>query len=252
MRDVNLASLRSQERSRRPLLLIGLICVVFGSLALVFALYMKPGVQRPQSVGKRVRLPIMSIEKEEGPRISGTVEEGGMEEKPLEGGILEEGKLVGLDPPDPSLIIEEEGIENKEISILAEKEALEEKTDLPMEEMEGKRPEIEGKKEEKAKVAMVEEPEGLAIPEGKVTRGIYTLNIASFREKVNADRLMKELEDKGYEAFAEKANIPGKGTWYRVAVGRFSSREEALTFAQGLKEKGVTYSFVRKITEVKR
>jgi DedD protein len=108
------------------------------------------------------------------------------------------------------------------------------------------------KRKEKAKVAMVEEPEGLAIPEGKITTGRYTLNIASFRDKVNAERLMKELEDKGYEAFVEKANIPGKGTWYRVAVGRFSSRGEALAFARGLKEKGVTYSFVRKIPEVKR
>lgn len=250
MRDVNLASLRSQERSRRSLLLLGLICVVFGSLALVFALFMKPGIQRPQSVGKRVRLPIMSIE-EEGPRIPGTVEEGGVEEKPLEGGILEEGKLISSESPVPSMVIQENGGSKKGL-ILGEKEASDEEQEVTIAERKGKRTEIEGKKEEKPKVAMVEEPEGLAIPQGKVTRGRYTLNIASFRDKVNADQLMKELEDKGYDAFLEKTDIPGKGTWYRVAVGRFSSREEALTFARGLKEKGITYSFVRKIPEVKR
>ena len=247
MRDVNLASLRSQERSRRSLLLIGLICVVFGSLALVFALFMKPGAQRPQSVGKRIRLPIMSVEKEEWPRIPGIVEEGGMEEKPLEGGILEEGKPISSESPVPSMVIQENGV-NKKVLILGEKEASDEEQEVIIAEREGKRTEIEGKEEEKTKVAMVEESKGLAIPERKVTRGRYTLNIASFRNKGNANRLMKELEDKGYEAFVEKANIPGKGTWYRVAVGRFSSREEALTFARGLKEKGVTYSFVRKIT----
>jgi len=252
MRDINLASLRSQERSRGSLILIGLLCVVFGSLALVFALFMKPEVQRPQFVGERIRLPITSVEKQEGPRNSGIVREGGMEEKPLGGGILEEEKPIGSEPPEPSVIIEGEGIENKEISILAEKEASEEKSDLPVDEMEGKRPGIGGNEGEKAKVVMVEEPEGLAIPEGKVTPGRYTLNIASFRNKGNADQLIKELGDKGYEAFVEKANIPGKGTWYRVAVGRFSSRGEALAFARGLKEKGVTYSFVRKITEVKK
>jgi hypothetical protein len=30
-------------------------------------------------------------------------------------------------------------------------------------------------------------------------------------------------------------------------VGRFSSREEALAFAKGLQEKGIDYSFVRKL-----
>ncbi len=252
MRDINLASLRSQERSRGSLILIGLLFVVFGSLALVFALFIKPEVQRPQFVGERIRLPIMSVEKEEGPRIPGIVEDTGMEEKSSEGGILEEEKPIGSEPPEPSAIIEGEGIENKELSIFAEKEVSEEKSDLPVDEMEGKRTEIEGEEEEKTKVAMVEESKGLVISEGKITTGRFTLNIASFRNKDNADRLMKELEEKGYEAFIEKANIPGKGTWYRVAVGRFSSRGEALAFARGLKEKGVSYSFVRKITEVKK
>jgi cell division septation protein DedD len=251
MRDINLASLRSQERSRRSLIFIGLICVVFGSLALVFALFMKPEVQRPQFVGKRIRLPIMSVEKEEGPRIPGIVEEGGMEEKPLEGGILEEGKLISSESPEPSIAIQETGV-SKEMLILGEKEASDEEQEVTIAEREGKRAEIEGKEEEKTKVAMVEESKGLAIPERKVTTGRYTLNIASFRNESNADQLLKELEDKGYEAFVEKANIPGKGTWYRVAVGRFSSRGEALAFARGLKEKGVNYSFVRKITEVKK
>jgi len=63
---------------------------------------------------------------------------------------------------------------------------------------------------------------------------------------------VRELEEKGYEAFVEKASISQKGTWYRVAVGRFSSRGEALAFAQGLKEKGINYSFVRKLKGVKQ
>ncbi len=61
---------------------------------------------------------------------------------------------------------------------------------------------------------------------------------------------MKELEEKGYKPFAEETNIPQKGTWYRVAVGRFSSRGEAVAFTQGLERKGINYSFVRKLKEV--
>ena len=175
-----------------------------------------------------------AIKKEEEPRIPGIVEKEGMEEKPLQSGILEGKKPIVSEPPEPSMVIQDSGL-SKKVSILGEKEA-------PKEEKEG----------EKTQVTMVEEPKGLAIPKGKLPTGRYTLNIASFRDKGNADRLVRELEEKGYEAFVEKASIPQKGTWYRVAVGRFSSRGEALAFAQGLKEKGINYSFVRKLKEVKQ
>ena len=251
MRDINLASLRNHKRSRRSFLLIGLLCIVFGSLVLTAVLFMKPEVKRPQLVGERIRLPITSIEKEEEPRIPGVVEEERMEEKPLEGGILEEEKPIVSESPEPSVVIQESGV-GKKVLILGEKKAPKEEKEVTVAEGEVKRPEIEGTEEEETQVAIVEEPKGLAVPEGKLPTGRYTLNIASFRDKGNADRLMKELEEKGYEAFVEKANIPQKGTWYRVAVGRFSSRGEALAFAQGLKEKGINYSFMRKLKEVKQ
>ncbi len=234
MRNINLAPSRRQKPSRRLLILVCLFCFVFGSLVLTAVLFMKPEVKRPQLVGERTRLPITSTKKEEEPRIPGIVEKEGTEEKPLQSGILEGKKPIISEPPEPSMVIQDSGL-SKKVSILGEKEA-------PKEEKEG----------EKTQVTMVEEPKGLAIPEGKLPTGRYTLNIASFRDKGNADRLVRELEEKGYEAFVEKASIPQKGTWYRVAVGRFSSRGEALAFAQGLKEKGINYSFVRKLKEVKQ
>jgi len=78
------------------------------------------------------------------------------------------------------------------------------------------------------------------------------VNIASFRDKRNTNRLMRELEQKGYETFSEKANIPQKGIWYRVTVGRFSSRREAQAFARELKERDGINSFVRKLKEAKQ
>ncbi len=234
MRNINLAPSSRQQPSRRLLILVCLFCLVFGSLVLTAVLFMNPEVKRPQLVGERIRLHITSIKKEAEPRIPGIVEKEGMEEKPLQGGILEGKKSIVSAPPRPSMVIQDSGL-SKKVFILGEKEA-------PKEEKEG----------EKTQVTMVEEPKGLAIPEGKLPTGRYTLNIASFRDKGNADRLVRELEEKGYEAFVEKASIPQKGTWYRVAVGRFSSRGEALAFAQGLKDKGINYSFVRKLKEVKR
>jgi len=99
MRDINLTSLKSQRRSRRPLLLVGLLCVVFASLILIVVLFTKPEVKRPQFVEERVRLPMKSIEKEGEPRIPGVVEEEGMAGKPLEGGILEEEKPIVSESP---------------------------------------------------------------------------------------------------------------------------------------------------------
>ncbi|NIP40419.1 MAG: hypothetical protein GTN39_02770, partial [Candidatus Aenigmarchaeota archaeon] len=60
----------------------------------------------------------------------------------------------------------------------------------------------------------------------------YTVHTASLREKARAERLIKEMEEKGYEAFIEKTDIPQKGIWYRVFVGRFSTREEGQAFAR--------------------
>jgi len=107
---------------------------------------------------------------------------------------------------------------------------------------------------------MEEKPPGEALPEGEKSivpeqrrpTGRYTVNVASFEQRMRAERLTKELEKKGYKAFVEEAAIPKKGTWYRVAVGRFSSRGEAQTFARALKEKEKMDSFVRELKEAKK
>ena len=56
---------------------------------------------------------------------------------------------------------------------------------------------------------------------------------------------MDELTETGYEAFIMKATIPESGTFYRVSVGRFESREEALALAKELREKKGIDTFVR-------
>ena len=246
MRDINLSFLRSQKRSRRLLLLAGLLFVVLGTLMLTRVLFMRAEVKRPQFVGEPIRLPITSVEKEEEPRVPEVLEKEDMEERPLEGGRLEEEKPIVSEPGESSTDTQESGV-GKKVFILGEPKAPKEEKEVTGAEGERKRPEIEEKEEVKAQVAMAEEPKGPARAEGELPTGAYTLNIASFRNKGNADRLMKEFKEKGYEAFVEKATIPQKGTWYRVAVGRFSSREEALAFAKGLQEEGIDYSFVRKL-----
>ena len=39
--------------------------------------------------------------------------------------------------------------------------------------------------------------------------------------------MVRDLKKKGYPAYARIGKVPGKGIWYRVRVGRFTSRREA-------------------------
>ncbi len=104
---------------KQPLLLVGPLCIFFGSLSLILmvVLFMKPEDKRPQLVGERIRLPITSIEKKEEPPIPGVVGNKGVEEKPLEGGMPEEEKPIVSKPPESSMVITRRGLDEKVVII---------------------------------------------------------------------------------------------------------------------------------------
>jgi hypothetical protein len=228
-------SARAQWGSRRFLMFAALFCVIFGFFLLTIILLMRPEGRTTQLVGTHVRLVIKPIEKEDEPKVSRVVVEKAMGERLSEGTLQAGEEPIVSGFPGPSITTEGEKIGGKELFILGRKE-------------DGEGPEEEGK----SQVAMVEKAKVPAAPRRELPAGTYTVNIASFRDKRNADRLMRELEQKGYETFREKANIPQKGVMYRVAVGRFSSRREAQAFARGLKDRDGINSFVRKLKEAKQ
>lgn len=245
------ASMRRQKWSKRSLILVLLLCVVFGVLLLVVISFMKPEEKRPQIVDKRIKPSIDTIEREKESTISGVVGRKETEEKPVGEALPEGEKSIVAKPLKSSVAIQERG-PKKEMSIPGGEEVPKQEVPVPGAEGEGRKLEIEKREQGESQVAMVEESKGRAIPEGKRPRGRYTVNVASFRERVRAERLTKELEKKGYKAFVEEAPISKKGTWYRVAMGRFSSRGEAQTFARTLKEKEKMDSFVRELKEAKK
>ncbi|NIS61927.1 MAG: hypothetical protein GTO13_14880 [Proteobacteria bacterium] len=245
------ATMRRQKWSKRSLILVLLVCVVFGVLLLVVISFMKPEEKRPQIVAKRIEPSIESTERERESMIPGIVERKEMEEKPVGEALPEGEKSIVPKPLEPSMAIQERG-PKKEVSIPGGEEVPKQEIPVPGAEVEGRKPEIEKREQGESKVAMVEESKGRAIPEQKRPTGRYTVNVASFRQRVRAERLTKGLEKKGYKAFVEEAAIPKKGTWYRVAVGRFSSRGEAQAFARTLKEKEKMDSFVRELKEAKK
>ncbi len=79
------------------------------------------------------------------------------------------------------------------------------------------------------------------------TQKVYSLQVASFRSPQEAQKYVRFLSRKGYEAFVRKVNLPQKGQWYRVYIGRFSNLKQAKNFGQQLqqKEKIKTYYITR-------
>ena len=58
-------------------------------------------------------------------------------------------------------------------------------------------------------------------------KGAYSVQVSSTKEPAAADALVNKLAGKGYRAIKTKAEVTGKGTWYRVRVGGFNSPAEA-------------------------
>lgn len=69
------------------------------------------------------------------------------------------------------------------------------------------------------------------------TGGDYTVQIASFSEIDSARELESSLKSETLPAYIKVARIPGKGTWYRVRVGGFRSKSEAVSYAEYLKSR---------------
>ncbi len=79
--------------------------------------------------------------------------------------------------------------------------------------------------------------------------GKFTVQVASYADEAEAQKMASSLKDKGYSAFYVPANIKGK-TWYRVSVGQFATQKEAQTYRGELLNKAkVESAIVQKITE---
>jgi hypothetical protein len=71
-------------------------------------------------------------------------------------------------------------------------------------------------------------------PEGAAD-GSWTLQLSAYQDQGEAERFAAGLRDKGYAPYIVEASIAGKGTWFRVRMGRFGSKEAASTYLSDLK-----------------
>ncbi len=67
--------------------------------------------------------------------------------------------------------------------------------------------------------------------------GRFTVQIASFPKLHHAQEMEENLKSKNHPAYIQKVEIPGKGTWYRVRVGKFTNKNDARQFGQDIKTK---------------
>lgn len=62
----------------------------------------------------------------------------------------------------------------------------------------------------------------------------YSVQVASSKERKDADAIRAKLAEKGFSAYVTESTIPGKGTWYRVRVGRKLDQPAASNLAEML------------------
>jgi cell division septation protein DedD len=63
----------------------------------------------------------------------------------------------------------------------------------------------------------------------------FTVQIASFPDLAGAQEMEQSLKLKSYPVVIQEAEVPGKGTWYRVRVGDFTTRQEAEQYGNNIK-----------------
>ncbi len=74
--------------------------------------------------------------------------------------------------------------------------------------------------------------------------GSLTVQVAAFNELGPAQQTVARLKNSGIDARMVKAEVPGKGTWYRVQVGRYTSESEAAKYGGELRAKGAARDFI--------
>ena len=67
------------------------------------------------------------------------------------------------------------------------------------------------------------------------SEGRYTVQDASFPDKASAEEMEMRFKAKRYPAYTEEVKIPGKGTWYRVKIGKFTTESEANRYGNDMK-----------------
>lgn len=77
------------------------------------------------------------------------------------------------------------------------------------------------------------------------SKDVYFIQAGSFQNPAEADNQKARLAILGFESSVEPANLPDKGTWYRVRLGPYSKVDELNRVRQALAQNGIEASLVK-------
>ena len=76
-------------------------------------------------------------------------------------------------------------------------------------------------------------------------KDVYFIQAGSFQNPADADNQKARLAILGFESSVEPANLPDKGTWYRVRLGPYQKIEDINRIRQALAQNGIDASLVK-------
>jgi DedD protein len=74
--------------------------------------------------------------------------------------------------------------------------------------------------------------------------GGYQLQVSSFRTQAEANQFSDQLRARGHKAYVVEAHVVGRGTWYRVRVGPFTTQHAAQAYRSSFEAKEHVVPFV--------
>jgi cell division protein FtsN len=80
---------------------------------------------------------------------------------------------------------------------------------------------------------------------GTAPKDVYFVQAGAFQSPADADNLKARLALMGLQASVEPANLPDKGTWYRVRLGPYTQLEEINRIRSTLAQNGVDAALVK-------
>ncbi|HZW91294.1 MAG TPA: SPOR domain-containing protein [Myxococcaceae bacterium] len=82
------------------------------------------------------------------------------------------------------------------------------------------------------------------VPDATSSTGAFTLQLGASPNRDDAERQVSRLREKGYAPYIVTAEVPGKGTWYRVRMGSFPTKDAATRYLQDFKRETQAEAFV--------
>ncbi len=76
------------------------------------------------------------------------------------------------------------------------------------------------------------------------SEGAWQLQVSSFKTQGEADAFAMQLRARGHKAHVQRAEIPKRGTWWRVKIGPFSTQHEANKYRSSFESKEKMPGFV--------